>query len=52
MLKVKQELCQNMYNAVYLPLKTIFVHFLKLLNTHENGHICTIMDDRKCLLMI
>ena len=45
MLEIVQELCQNLYNAVYLYFIDIFVHFLKLLNTHENGHICTIVDD-------
>jgi len=49
---INQDLCQNLHNAVYLLITVYFVHFLKLLNSHENGHICTIMEDLKCMLMI
>ena len=50
--KIKQQLCQNMYYSVFHAIIVIFGRFLKLLNTHGNGHICSITDEMKRVLMI
>ncbi len=44
---IKQELCQNSYRSVYLYFMAIIAYFKRLLNTHENGHICSKPDDVK-----
>jgi len=50
--KIRQQLCQNMYYSVLLTIRSVFGRFLKLLNAHENGHICSITDEIKRVLMI
>jgi hypothetical protein len=50
--EILQQLCQNTYYSVFHAIIAFFGRFLKLLNTHENGHICSITDEMKRVLMI